>query len=70
MTKIKCTECREEFDQSENINISYDKAGNHDHCSIDCVLQHVALEIFSDDRPMRDLVNIIAKAQRIHNENI
>lgn len=67
---MKCTECETEIDQSEKINLNYNKAGEFDHCSIDCVLQHVALEILGDDRPMSDIVDILAKAQRIHNENI
>lgn len=67
---MKCGECRKEFDQSENIAISYKGSTEHNHCTIDCALQHVMLEVFADDRPIRDILEILTEAKRIHEENL
>lgn len=70
MTKIKCSECEKEFEETEKINLNYEGSSDFNFGSIDCVLRHVMLEVFADDRPIRDILEILTEAKRIHEENI
>lgn len=67
---IKCGECEQEFRRRDNITIKYERSSEHNHCCIDCVFQHVVLEILGDDRKCSEMYEMIVKAHKIHEENL
>ena len=65
-----CTECKTEYDQSENLNLNYEGSSDFDFCSIDCVFRHVVLEIMADDRTTSEISLMLYTAERIYEENL